>query len=172
MKRLLVFTLALAFPMAVHSQAQSPKPVFGIYLTQLPATTIQELERNPIALDNVPLEATPLICEKDLVQYEFKSHIMKLTTDASERISKIKVGSVSVGIPFVVVANGNKLYMGMFWSIYSSIPTRYPHILPIPKEMAEKSYGCSTCVGISPPSTDERVRSYMALKSLGLLRDF
>ena len=173
MKRLLGCALILAFPIIAYSQANLQKPSFGIYLTKLPETIIQQLERNPIALASVPLEPSPLISEKDLVEYAFKSHTMKLTADAFDRISKIRVGSVSVGIPFVVVANGNKAYMGMFWSILSSIPTRYPHIgEPMVTQTAEELYGCSTCVRIDPPSADERVRPYMALKALGLIKDF
>ncbi len=172
MKRLLVLAISLTSPIIAYSQGESQKASFGIYLTQLPASTIQQLERNPIVLESVPLEPIPLISEKDLIEYTFKTHTMKLTTDGFERISKIKVGSVSVGIPFVVVANGNKAYMGMFWSMASSIPTKYPHIDPMAKEMAEKVYGCSTCIGINPPSVDERVRPYMALKALGLIKDF
>ncbi len=97
---------------------------------------------------------------------------MKLTAEGFARISKVNVGNVSVGIPFGVVANGSKAYMGMFWSMVSSIPTRYPHIEPMAKDMAENVYGCSTCIGINPPSVDERVRPYMALKALGLIKDF
>ncbi len=171
MRGLLLFAFSLAFPIIACSQEVSQKPSFGIYLTQLQGTMIQQLERHPIEVESVPLEPLPLISEKDLIEYSFKSHTMKLTADGFERISKIKVRSVSDGIPFVVVTNRTKVYMGMFWSLLSSIPTRYPNIEPMGKETARELYGCSTCVRINAPSTDERVRTYMALKALGLVKD-
>jgi hypothetical protein len=150
------------------SQTEIQQPSFGIYLTQLSGTVIQTLERSPIPVETVPLEPTPLISEKDIVQYDFESHTIKLTPDCFRRVSYIHVGDVSYGVPFVVVANGRKAYMGMFWSMASSIPTSYPHILDA--ERFFQKDGCSTCIQIRPPKRDVRVTTYMALKTLGLLK--
>jgi hypothetical protein len=76
---------------------------------------------------------------------------MKLTPEAFDRAARIRVTSVSHGIPFVVVVSGRKQYMGMFWSSLSSIPTSYPYIVSSPLP-ASADAGCGKyCVQIHPP---------------------
>lgn len=162
--------LALVFPIMAFTQTGASQPSFGIYLTRLSEEVIQTLEKTPIPLESVPLDPIPLISQKDIVEYDFSTHIMKLTPAAFDKVSKIKVASVSYGIPFVVVANGRKHYMGVFWSLLSSIPTSFPHIpSPVVPELAAERYGINS-VPILPPSRDVRVTIYMTLKELGLLK--
>jgi|WetSurMetagenome_2_1015567.scaffolds.fasta_scaffold88127_3 hypothetical protein len=172
-RRSILFSIfILSFSIAATPQSKTT-PSFSIYLTQLPESTIQNLERNHGDLETVPLEPTPLISEKDIVEYRFPSHVIKLTPEGFDKISKIKVHDVSQGIPFVVVLNGKKAYIGMFWCLFSSIFTPYPYILW--PSLAVQQHGCSTCIQICPqiyftPPSDVRDAAYMPLKTLKLLK--
>ncbi len=174
--------LSFSFPIAAFAQTS---PSFGIYLTRLSESDIQTLERKPVErkpvdLETVPLEPTPLISEKDIVEYRYPSHIIKLTPEGFKKATAIKVHDVSHGIPFVVVAGGRKIYMGMFWSSASSIPTLYPFISDLSPYFVREASGCSTCIQISPSKADGwaakyrldgRDAAYLTLKMLGLLKE-
>ena len=132
------------------------------------AKEIQNLERKPIPLASIPLESEPLISEHDLIDYDFNKHILKLTPEGFQKMEKIRAPGVSYGRPFVVVAEGVRHYMGVFWSMASSIPTSFPNI-PTPVTAYDDTYG-NNCVPILAPSRDVRVTTYMALHRLGVLK--
>jgi hypothetical protein len=165
--RILTVIFVLSFSIVSFSQTGKTRLSFGIYLTQLSEEDIQKLERHPLPIESIPLQPMPLISERDIVEYDFSTHIIKLTPDAFERISKIKVQSVSAGIPFVVSVSGRNHYMGMFWSSFSSIPTAFPNILMPP--IIDEITGINS-IQIRPPNMDRRVTPYMVLKELGLLK--
>jgi hypothetical protein len=167
---MLVLIVALAARVISLGQTETNHPSFGIYLTRLSQEEIRSVERTPIPVDRIPLEQIPLISERDIVEYDFNRHIMKLTPEAFQRVSKVQVTSVSHGIPFVVVASGARHYMGVFWSDASSATTSFPSVpTPITSPWYAERYG-TNCIPICPPTKDIRVSTYMALKQLGLLK--
>jgi hypothetical protein len=74
-------------------------------------------------LDSAMLDE-PLITDKDIVEYDWKNHVIKIDTAALERIPSVK--AAINGIPFVVVADGKRCYVGAYWTHYSSL--REPRI--------------------------------------------
>ena len=167
---MLIPILALVAVISPVAQAETNHPSFGIYLTRLSKEETQSLEKTPMPLEKIPLEQVPLISERDIVEYDFNKHSIKLTPEAFERVSKVHPASVSYGIPFVVVASGTRHYMGVFWSGSSSAVTSYPSIsTPINSSWSTETYG-TNCIIIAPPGRDTRVTTYMTLKQLGLLK--
>jgi len=71
----------------------------------------------------------------------------------------------SLGIPFVVIAGGERIYMGALWYAYSSLMPSYPYITVVPlilkidlNELAE-----------TDPRNDPRI--YQTLKDAGVLTE-
>lgn len=168
--QMLIPIVALLGVISPVAQAETNHPSFGIYLTRLSKEECQSLEKTPIPLESIPLEQMPLISERDIVEYDFNQHVIKLTPEAFQRASKVHPTSVSYGIPFVVVASGTRHYMGVFWSALSSAVTSFPNIVtPINSSRSHETYG-TNCIQILPPGRDTRVTTYMTLKQLGLLK--
>jgi hypothetical protein len=97
---------------------------FSIYLV--------EGEFEPTALmheqgrwKDAKLSTTPVISEADIITYDFSKHAMKLNPEAIKRLPKPPVS----GTPFVVVVNGERIYLGAFYSLISSIPCSVPVIV-------------------------------------------
>ena len=91
----------------------------GLYLVTGPTN------RGPIVdipLADLTLDSTPLLDDHDIVSYEWKSHTIHIKIqDVADRILKRK-GSDE---PFVVVAGGERLYLGVLHSVggsYGIIP--------------------------------------------------
>lgn len=165
---MLAVLIAVVTTIASADQSETNRPSFAIYLTKLSTNQIQNLERNPIPLASIPLENEPLISERDLIEYDFSKHIMKLTLEGFQKVEKIKAPSVSHGVPFVVVAGGVRRYTGVFWSVLSSAVTSFPNI-PVPVTVYGNTYG-TNCVPILAPSRDVRATIYMPLHKLGVLK--
>ena len=121
------------------------------------------------------LEASPLITGDDLVSYEWSTHSMKLRPDA---LAKIPARPSVSGKPFVVVANGKSVYLGVFLSILSSAsfavptirvdaqmvsPNQPPDTLVIDRAYPSPSFGAGP-----DPRGDERIKA--ALTASGKLR--
>jgi type 1 glutamine amidotransferase len=133
-----------------------PKPVkneyrFAIYLV---ADPIDAGKPDEITLEQLRFAPEPIITEKDMLGYEWNQHILKLTSEARTRIP----GPSVWGIPFVVVADGKRCYLGAFWTGASSYMPKTPmvyvgmasgltgsknsvQILPIPVAGAEDQRG-------------------------------
>jgi len=162
-----------AIPAALMSltlSAMSAVPVqstFAVYLIH-GAPEARTLARNPAQWKELPLSATPVISDVDIVSYDFSRHAMKLRPEAIKRLPRPSV----FGIPFVVVVNGDRIYGGAFYSSFSSVPFALPVIVvnsPDPDQgvlYIERAYPPSHAVGVDPRS-DERIRNAMStLKKL------
>ena len=81
-------------------------------------------------ISQVALNDTPLIQETDIAVYYWETQQIYLTTEAVVRIansgqlSNIQSPASSFDpVPFVVVASGERIYLGVFWpSVLSSLP--------------------------------------------------
>jgi hypothetical protein len=69
-----------------------------------------------LGLDEIPLEAEPLLTTGDLLSYDQEEHAFALTQDACERILEPEI----LYRRFVVLANGERIYTGAFWTPLSS----------------------------------------------------
>ncbi|HUT24712.1 MAG TPA: M56 family metallopeptidase, partial [Sumerlaeia bacterium] len=76
-------------------------------------------------LQSLALDPTPLLTDKDIVSYDWDRHLVRLKPGVRERMMPKK--PELRGIPFVVVANGERVYLGAFWPPESS----FSHYCPV-----------------------------------------
>lgn len=89
--------------------------LFEIYLVR-DLTTADAVKKR---LNELPLEEKPVLVHCEIVEYNWANHEIKLINNSLEKELSGKV-PVS-GKPFVVVANGERIYLGAFWTPLSSL---------------------------------------------------
>jgi len=123
---------------------------FGIYLVK-DLKTRSAIEKN---LDELVLESDPIITEKDMEQYNWSYHSFKLGKEVFDRIPNVPTD----GLPFVVVADGERIYLGAFWTSLSSVSTTLPVIDVLLKDSVAINWGYPfTPEGVSDPRNDKRI---------------
>lgn len=146
---------------------------FGIYLTA------ETLGRRITAYgkgdwSGVRLSESPLISGADIISYDFTNHSVRLRPEALAKIPRPPVG----GTPFVVVADGQRIYLGAFTTVESSMSFAVPSITvdrrmvvtnqPTDTVVIERAYP-SPSFGVGPdPRGDQRIKT--ALKALHKLK--
>lgn len=82
-------------------------------------------------LDQIPLQKKPLYTLDDFVCYSWEDHWFKLTPEALKRLPKAAPpeNRLLKGIPFVLLVNGERVYLGAFWTSISSISFPNPVIV-------------------------------------------
>jgi len=148
-----------------------PKPAknkyrFAIYLV---ADDIDAGKRDEIALEQLHLAPEPIITEKDMLGYEWDRHILKLAAGVRGRIQSPGVW----GAPFVVFADGERCYLGAFWTHVSSyMPSlAMAYVDPIAARLDPNDairIEAPPISGAKDPRGDLRIRK--ALESLGFVR--
>jgi hypothetical protein len=125
----LILLLALA---AVTASSEAQRIRFGIFMPKMDVyTRTQDVQDRvqeylfKIKPSEIPLAAYPVISADDLVSYDWETHTMQLREPFRMRIPAPTIG---IGVPFVVVADGVPLYVGVFWSGLSSITPGGPMI--------------------------------------------
>ena len=115
-----VLLAALAFCFAAH--AETPKS-FGVYLTarQLDASSS---DCRHLDLSKIELEQSPLFSEHDIVGLDLVNRNITLTLVALMRLPRPSVR----GRTFVVVAGGERIFLGAFWTTLSSFGPAVPTI--------------------------------------------
>jgi hypothetical protein len=98
------------------SASESTVGEFGIYLVMQEISLEQMRETN---LSELELEDTPILSVDDIVTYDWETHEIRLTASASERITRLE-GSMLGGLAFAVCVGGEPVYIGAFWTSYSS----------------------------------------------------
>jgi hypothetical protein len=116
--------------------AQTPAG-FGIYLTVVPIDLTNESLRHQVEdmrpprildISNIPLEEIPLIAEGDIEGFDAAQGVITLKPESIERIGRrFEPGELIGGRSFVVVASGERIFLGGFRSFYSSYGS-----LPVP----------------------------------------
>ena len=119
---------------------------------------------------HLPLLRAPIITERNLHAYEWKTHTLRLKGG----MLPASLGRVPVqGIPFVVVAAGEKIYLGTFMTTFSSMAVAVPAIVadPIRGDLAtmviDRTYPGGDSGPGPDPRNDERIRR--ALEAAGKL---
>ena len=117
------------FPAAANSAAipQSVLPRTGKKPIQ-PRFAVYAAKINGKDLNKAKLLEPPLLTEKDIITYEWTTHSMKLTPEATLRLAKTLKPNTS-GVPFIVVSKGKRCYAAYFWWSISSIATFNPVIV-------------------------------------------
>src|SRR2546430_17349631 len=88
--------------------ASLPQTPFGFYLFAEPV----DWRDTATNWTTRPLSAKPVISETDIVAYGFTNHLVTLTPEAAKRITEFHITKLIE--PFVVVANGERIYRGAF----------------------------------------------------------
>ena len=122
---------------------------------------------NDVTLNKLQLAPVPIISEKDLLGYDWAKHILKLRPKVTDRLPSPK----SVwGIPFVVVADGRRCYLGAFWAAGSSylpsVPMAYIGMGPrLTGSKDSLQIGPVPIAGVKDPRDNMRLRR--VLEELG-----
>jgi len=111
--------LPVAAPAKVLATGEE-RPRIRIYLVT-DAISTRNAEKMPLA--KLKLRAEPIVSEKDIVGYDWDKHALHLTAEARMRLPR-RPGVW--GVPFVVVVEGRRWYLGAFWTAISSYAPRIP----------------------------------------------
>lgn len=111
-----IFVLALFGLVLLSGCGRKKEPDFAMYLL-LSEATAEEALTAPLA--ELPLNEEALLTMEDVVSYQAGTHELILTSEAAGRISRMAVPLD--GLPFVVVAHGERVYPGAFWTPISSL---------------------------------------------------
>ncbi len=147
--------------------------LFGIYLVTEPVDRHLTVGGKG-DWSRVRLSESPLISADDIISYDFAEHSMRLRLDALARIPRPPVE----GTPFVVVAHGQRIYLGVFITCLSSMSFAVPSVMVdrrmlIPMQPRDtviiERASPSPSFGVGPdPRGDERIKT--ALKALHKLK--
>jgi hypothetical protein len=116
----------------------------------------------------IRLSESPLLSSADIVSYDFESHSMRLRSDALAKIPR----PPCEGAPFVIVANGQRIYVGAFTTLISSMPCALPSIV-VDRRLLATNQAQTTFIierafpdpsfGVGPdPRGDPRIRRALA----------
>jgi len=117
-----LFILVIPFLFCSCSDSTSPnydEKAFGIYL--LKDTLLITSDAKKISIESIQLQETPIININDIVEYNWEEQVITLTSEAFNRFKGVenKIKS-TYGLPFIVVANQQKIYLGNIYPMYSS----------------------------------------------------
>ncbi len=99
------------------------KPAFALYL--LRDSTVSGAAAARVPLDDLRLQAAPLLTIDDVVAYDWDAHILALTEPAANRLPQ---RVETHGTPFVIVVAEQRIYLGAFWTSMSSQSFDHPVI--------------------------------------------
>lgn len=112
---------------SISNNGARPAPSsVSIYLAE--DEKLNAIDALKIDLGEIKLQSMPLLTLDDLVCYSWKDHSFKLTQEAIAKLPKPQV----FGVPFVLVANGQRIYLGAFWTHASSASFPNPVICTDP----------------------------------------
>lgn len=96
---------------------------FGLYL--LKDSTLTTLDTKEISIESLVVQNESIIDITDIVTYNWDEHLITLTSEAFTRFGDVedKIKS-TYGLPFIFIAEGDKVYLGNIYPAYSS----YIHI--------------------------------------------
>jgi hypothetical protein len=83
-------------------------------------------------IEDLQLETQPVLTDNDLISYKWKEHELELRQDFDFNGS---LGTVPLdGLPFIVIANDKRVYLGAFWTPISSISSSIPTVMVMPPQ--------------------------------------
>ena len=98
------------------------KPAFGIYL--LKDGKLKATEAVKVPLEQLKIQDKPLLSLADIKWFDWDKQSFELSPSAVSRLPKAAV----FGTPFVLIANGKRIYSGGFFSFGSSASLYAPAI--------------------------------------------
>jgi len=122
-------------------------------------------------LSALQLANEPLFTSEEISYYKWKEHGFYVDTVCAKKIRDVAKANQSVfGIPFVVTVNKERIYLGAFWFLYSSIAPSFPNIdVTFLSSPLQQKFIISPAWTDGTPERRNDVRIYQALKAEGLL---
>jgi hypothetical protein len=149
------------------SKATTPPPgQFEVFL--LTDTTIRVSRYTGTRLADLPLAKSPWITSADISSYDWETHEIILKTESAGLMGNFRDRFGGPDIPFVVVANGERIYMGQFPWLPSSFMGSGPSIYKVDGDQPGVRIGPPPISGVPDPRTDERIKR--CLTEAGLLK--
>lgn len=100
---------------------------FAIYT--LADSTITAVDVAQKLINSLILADEPIITGEDLNYYKWSEHTLSLKSEANEKIRKMAKSQQTVfGVPFIVMAKNERIYLGAFWYVFSSVAPSFPTI--------------------------------------------
>lgn len=132
MKKHTIFIFAIILLIGYCGKDKNPlKPGLydGFAIYTLSDSTITAIDAAQKLIDSLILADEPLITDEDLNYYKWNEHSLSLKSEANEKIRKIAKSRQTVfGIPFIVMAKKERIYLGAFWFAFSSLAPTFPTI--------------------------------------------
>lgn len=166
----MIIALALTGATLLSSCADSTSPglIRGFAIYTLEDTTLSAAAVWNEPLESLVLASRPFLTEKDLTSYFWRTHEFTVTASVDSQLAVMKwAHGHTGGIPFVVVADDERVYLGAFWYAYSSLMPQVPYIdvLLEPHRIWQTT---------SPLMTEDKrsdPRIYRVLKASGIVHD-
>jgi hypothetical protein len=139
-------------------------PDFSIYRLKDPTLAASHLWDKP--LESLVLADEPLLPLSALRSYAWKTHEFSVsaTVDSQLAVFQRTLGPVG-GIPFVVVAGTERIYLGAFWYPYSSLMPQVPYV-----DVSLDIHQICKCPNpLLQEDKRQDARIYHALKQAGIL---
>jgi len=120
--------VCLTIGFACDSGNQSPYSAgFAVYLLKDPDVTASQAWLLP--LESLTLANMPFLTQADLRSYSWQTHEFTAATSVDTQLSDLaKRHGPTGGIPFVVTVGRERIYLGAFWYLYSSLAPQVPYI--------------------------------------------
>ncbi|MBK7259511.1 MAG: hypothetical protein IPI01_17245 [Ignavibacteriae bacterium] len=166
MRILLILSLASIALLSACTDSTSPGLSQDLAIYTLPDTSISAAMVWDKPLDSLVLSSRPFLTGGDITSYRWSTHEYTVTATVDSQLAALKwVHGHTGGIPFVVVVDGERIYLGAFWYAYSSLMPQVPYIdvLLFPHRIRSAPVGSASEDKRSDP------RIYQVLKSAGIL---
>jgi len=122
-------------------------------------------------LASLQLAAEPLFTSKEMSYYKWNSHEFYLDSLSAKKIRDYAKANQSVfGIPFVIRVDKERIYLGAFWFLYSSLAPSFPNIdVTFVSSPLQQKFIISPAWTDGTPERRNDVRIYKTLKAEGIL---
>ncbi len=154
---LLAAIIVIGFPSCGDTVQPGDGVRFGLFLLRDASLTTMDVQTIP--LDSLTLDEAPFISYDDIIAYERSVHRMYLRENPSHYFLSDSDGVIwkIFGTPFVVVAGGERIYLGSFYTAISSWLPGTPMITDYQVDQIGKSLTISPApLGDSPGFIDVR----------------
>jgi hypothetical protein len=129
MRTIVIVCLTGVALLCACSDLTSPGASRGFAIYTLQDTTLSASMVWDRPLESLVLTPKPFLTEEDITSYTWNTHEFTLTAPVDSQLAALKwAHGHTGGIPFVVVAGGERVYLGAFWYAYSSLIPQVPYI--------------------------------------------
>jgi len=143
----------------------------GLNFFLLKDSTLTTNEIMSVNINDLILAEYPILSYKDLRYYYWSDHSFVIDLPKANEIKNYCKNNISVrGIPFVVIVDKERIYVGSFWASYSSLAPVFPHLeatyLP---DQTPTTLSIKKSWNDSDPDLRNDQRIYNSLNKYGLL---